>query len=65
MKNKPKDGGRYQREVKPLKDAATKIARHVEHVMALPRGCVRICLTALSDDQRERVLNRAASVRRK
>lgn len=60
MKKEPKDGGYYQKSVKPLKAAVNKIARAAEKTNGLPQGSVKVSITKLSDATRDRLINGAA-----
>lgn len=59
MKKNPVDGGRYQDSVRAAKVAAKQIARKAEAFYHLPRGSVRVCITKMTDGQREKLAARA------
>lgn len=55
VKKNPVDGGRYQKSVKSAKRGANFIARRAEADYKLPRGSVKICITKLSEKQKNRL----------
>ena len=60
MKKNPVDGGRYQDSVKAAKKGAKVVARKIENVFKLPRGSVKICLTKMTETQRDKLAAKAA-----
>jgi hypothetical protein len=56
MKKNPKDGGYYQRSVKPLKDACNKLARKAEKSFGLPSGSVHIAVNKLGEKTKKRLM---------